>query len=821
MRMALLYDLGMYQIAFHLRPYLLIAVLYTGTLLLTACLPPAVVVGDHRAAPPPAPPVEIPGPARHMTTLPPAGIYEPPDTYSVTVDDIDVRELLFALARDSGVNIDIHPGIDGRVTMTAVEQTLSQLLNRIARQADVRWEIDGDSVSVLPDTPFLRTYVVDYVNMSRETTGNLQVATQIASTGGSIADPVISTGNNSSTQVSNRSHNHFWETLELNIKELLRETDKILPDGSSETSVETRGLQPMSPHPRQPSRRTAPTLELAPPPSTVVEQSGSAVVKRVTFREAASVIVSPETGVVAVRATSHQHEKVQDFLVHIAAAARRQVLIEATIAEVTLADGYQQGIDWSALPLGRSGFSLVQKAVGDITEPASSVISLAYNNSASRLGNVAATVKLLESFGSVRVLSSPKLSAINNQTAVLKVVDNIVYFTLKTDTVTNQTTTTTTYSTNLHSVPVGLVVNVTAQISDADTVLLNIRPSISRRYGQVIDPNPDLQKLGVSNLIPVIRTREMESVIRVDSGQVAVMGGLMEEVETKSRQSVPMISRLPVVGTLFQDRDESSQKTELVIFLRPTVLKDASLDGDFAAFKDRYPAANQLPPAPLHPRSSALGETGGTETRQGFSIHVQPHRRPTGLADAYRAFRSGDLEAAAAHFTAVLTVDSHNVEARQGMATIALRTGDMAEAREHCLILQAHDPLSAFATACLIGFDAGADRRAAESRLRSLLAKQGQMAILHFALGNQLAAQSRWAEARQCYGRANELLPGDAATLFNLAISLDHGHQADLAGDYYRQALQTVTAQPAGIDRAAAARRLAAIVSSEQGQPGK
>ena len=757
-----------------------------------------------------------------MTTLPPAGTYDPPDTYSVTVDDIDVRELLFALARDSGVNIDIHPGIDGRVTMTAVEQTLPQLLNRIARQADVRWEIDGDSVSVLPDTPFLRTYVVDYVNMSRETTGNLQVATQIASTGGSIADPVISTGNNSSTQVSNRSHNRFWETLELNIKELLRETDKILPDGSSETSVETRGLQPMSAHPRQPSRRAAPTLELAaPPPSTAVEQSGSAVVKRVTFREAASVIVSPETGVVAVRATSHQHEKVQDFLVHIAAAARRQVLIEATIAEVTLADGYQQGIDWSALPLGRSGFSLVQKAVGDITEPASSIISLAYSNSASRLGNVAATVKLLESFGSVRVLSSPKLSAINNQTAVLKVVDNIVYFTLKTDTVTNQTTTTTTYSTNLHSVPVGLVVNVTPQISDADTVLLNIRPSISRRYGQVIDPNPDLQKLGVSNLIPVIRTREMESVIRVDSGQVAVMGGLMEEVETKTRQSVPLISRLPVAGALFQDRDESSQKTELVIFLRPTVLKDASLDGDFAAFKDRYPATNHLPPAALRPRSSALGEAGGGDTRQGLSIHVQPHRRPSGVADAYRAFRSGDLEAAAAHFTAVLTGDSHNIEARQGMATIALRAGDMAAAREHCLILQTQDPLNAFAAACLIGFDAGADRRAAESRLRSLLAHQGQVAILHFALGNQLAAQNRWPEARQCYGRANELLPGDAATLLNLAISLDHGHQADLAADYYRQALQTVTAQPAGIDRGAAARRLAAIVSSEQGQPGK
>ena len=187
------------------------------------------------------------------------------------------------------------------------------------------------------------------------------------------------------------------------------------------------------------------------------------------------------------------------------------------------------------------------------------------------------------------MLSSPKLSVLNNQTAVLKVVDNLVYFTIKADTTANQATTTTTYTTNLNSVPVGLVMNVTPQISENDAVLLNIRPSISRKFGEVIDPNPDLQRLGVKNAIPVIRTREMESMIRVENGNIAMMGGLMEDALENSDNTVPGVARLPLVGSLFQNRDDTRRKTELVIFLRPIVIKDASIDGDYAAYRGRLP----------------------------------------------------------------------------------------------------------------------------------------------------------------------------------------------------------------------------------------
>lgn len=314
--------------------------------------------------------------------------------------------------------------------------------------------------------------------------------------------------------------------------------------------------------------------------------------RRTNFREAASVIVNPESGIATIRATAKQHEKIQEFIDQVMSSARRQVLIEATIAEVRLYDNYQQGINWSALTLGRAGFTIKQGAAGALSAPTSSFLELGYSNNASRLGNISGTVKLLESFGDVRILSSPKLSVINNQTAVLKVVDNNVYFTIKADTTTNQTTSTTTYTTTLQSVPVGFVMNVTPQIGEQNTVLLNIRPSISRIVDYVDDPNPALKTAGVTSKIPVIRTREMESMIRIDSGNIAVMGGLMEDEQNKQNDGIPVLSRLPGLGGFFQQRNDTRSKTELIIFLRPFVIKEASLLGDFISLQENLPGSD-------------------------------------------------------------------------------------------------------------------------------------------------------------------------------------------------------------------------------------
>ncbi|MDP2811418.1 MAG: pilus (MSHA type) biogenesis protein MshL [Rhodocyclaceae bacterium] len=556
----------------------------------------------------------IPQPVQNTVALAKPKAAPKVETYSVVVNNVRVQDLLFALARDAKINVDIHPGINGAVTLNAIDQTLQQLLTRIAKQVDMRWEMDGPNLAVMPDTPYLRNYRVDYVNMSRDTSGTVTVTTQIAATGtGTVGGAAGGGGggNNSLTEIKNKAQNHFWETLEKNLKDLLRETDKILPEGSSETVVERAEQQNTTGAAGQAAAKGGAAVPT--PTASSTQQAGSTVVRRTTFREAASVIANPESGVVSMRATSRQHEKVQEFLDQVMASARRQVLIETTVAEVTLSDQYQQGIDWSRVraSANSTGLYSVAQNSSSISAGTAGLMTLVAKQVSSSGGVFTATIKLLETFGTVKVISSPKLSVINNQTAVLKVVDNLVYFTVKADTTSNQTTTTTTYTTNLHSVPVGLVMNVTPQISENDTVLLNIRPSISRKYAEVDDPNPELKKNNITSKIPVIRTREMESMIRVESGNIAVMGGLMEDSMENSDSAVPGISKIPILGNLFQSRDDRRTKTELVVFLRPVVVKDASIGGDYASFRDKLPTANFFEKGNAGPPQQDLKFDGG------------------------------------------------------------------------------------------------------------------------------------------------------------------------------------------------------------------
>jgi len=507
------------------------------------------------------------------------------ETYSVVVNQVPVRELLFALARDARVNVDIHPGIEGAVTLNAIDQTLPQLLARIAHQVDMRFELDGQNLVVMPDAPFLRSYRVDYVNMSRDVTGAVSINTQIASTtsaavssagggGGSVVGTgATAAGNSSSTRIENVARNRFWESLERNIRDLLRETDKLLPAESSEAPVA---------------------------PVAGAEGSATPPERRTTFREAAAVILNPETGVINVRATSRQHEKVQEFITQVTRIARRQVLIEATIAEVQLTDNYQQGIDWTAFAGGgkRGGATLSLNTTStDFTTNQPFAIGLGRNRELSD------SIKLLETYGDVKVLSSPKLSVLNNQTALLKVVNNIVYFEIKSDVVANTNTQAVrSFTATPRSVSVGLVMAVTPQISADGFVLLNVRPTISRKVGDAQDPTPDLS---APNLVPVIQTRELESVMRVASGETAVLGGLMQDEINFRRDSIPGVSVLPILGPLLSARNETSRKTELVVLIRPVVIADASLDGDYAPLSSALPGRDFLtptfPPPTLQP----------------------------------------------------------------------------------------------------------------------------------------------------------------------------------------------------------------------------
>ncbi|OGS99327.1 MAG: type II and III secretion system protein [Gallionellales bacterium RIFCSPLOWO2_12_FULL_59_22] len=552
----------------------------------------------QRQADQPAP-TTIPQPIRHSVTLPPPKPAIKAETYSVVVTNVPAQEILFALARDAKINLDIHPGIQGTVTLNALDQTLPQILTRIARQIDMRYELDNGNLTVMPDTPYLHSYKIDYVNMTREAEGGISNTTQVGSTatGGTGAPSGSTAGaNNSQLAIKNSSKNHFWGTLIQNIKDILRETDKILPEGSSETVVQQASTASSTgTGARAAEKKPAARNTIADSPNPVsVEEGGMTVTRRSTFREAASVIANPENGIITVRATGKQHEKIQEFIGQIMASARRQVLIEATVVEVSLNDNYKQGINWSALRLGTRGVSLNQLGTADLPSVNPfNIFTLDYANPTSN-GNFSAQISLLESFGTVKVLSSPKLSVMNNQTAVLRVVDNLVYFNITVtpgtiNSVTGALATPPTYSSTPQTVPVGFTMSVTPQISESDSVQINLRPTVTRLVKYVNDPNPDLAAANVRNPVPETQTREIESVLKIGNNQIAVMGGLMQDEINNLTDAVPGLASIPGAGNLFKNRNDNTQKTELVIFLRPVVIKDASIDGDFSAYRDMLP----------------------------------------------------------------------------------------------------------------------------------------------------------------------------------------------------------------------------------------
>ncbi len=543
---------------------------------------------------------DIPKPVKKPAYVPPPRPKAKEQTYSVVVSDVPVQEILFALARESKMNVDIHPAIQGKVTLNAVDQTLPAILERLSKQVDLRYKIEGNVLAVTPDLPTLRTYKINYVNMDRDTTSSIGVAAQISSTGSAATASGTSatTGgatNSSSTTVSSKSKNNFWESLSENIRIILKTTK------SQAANQEDRAARAEAFRASQEERLKQ--VEAVSKAGAGADKLFQEAFKSqpANFESRDEVILNQVAGTVTVMATELQHGFIQQYIDTVMASVQRQVLIETTIVEVTLNDQFQAGIDWSRLGSNgkdstKSGFTFKQ-TLGGTALAAGNQFVLGYANTGSKLGDLAASLRLLESFGNTKVLSSPKLMALNNQTAILKVVDNLVYFTAESSVVAGNTNTNNAISitTTPHTVPVGVVMSVTPQVNDNGSVILNVRPTISRKAGEVQDPNPALlNTTTVQSKIPQIQVREMESVLQVNSGQTIVLGGLMQDDVTKNTDAVPTISKLPLIGKLFQGKDDTVKKTELVIFLRPTVIPNASLESDeLKSFKQFLP--DQLP----------------------------------------------------------------------------------------------------------------------------------------------------------------------------------------------------------------------------------
>lgn len=556
--------------------------LVLASLLLAGCVPPQAFdtspghitrPASDTALPPP------PAPVRAAPALPAPKPAAPVPTYTVVVNDVPVKDLLFSIARDTQYNIDLHPGISGKVSLNAVQEPLPAILDRIARQANLRYEMNGRTVSIMPDTPYVKTYTVNYVNVARNTTSSVGVAAQIASTGGAVASTAGSSttsssgsGNSSTTTVASQSNNDLWAVLADNIRTILAGT-RAVTQSSEERAA------------RIEAEKAARIERVSQAEAASKAGTGAASLFTAAFANQPAVdakhdvAVNPVAGTVTVLGTARQQELVQQYLDRVMQSAQRQVLIEATIVEVTLKNQYRAGIDWTRTLQGAVGWSINTATRGGETALADALqpfMTATYTGS----NGITAAIDLLESFGRTKVLSSPKLMALNNQTALLKVVDNLVYFTVKADTTsTANVGTTTTFTTTPQTVPVGIVMTMTPQINEAGLVSLTVRPTISRNVGFVRDPNPAIPA-SIPNQVPVIQVREMESLLQVQSGQTVVLGGLIQDDRSNARDGLPGLSRPEGVGAVFGQHERTGNQTELVVFLRPIVVANPTLESE-------------------------------------------------------------------------------------------------------------------------------------------------------------------------------------------------------------------------------------------------
>ncbi len=494
---------------------------------------------------------------------------KPAPRHTVVVHQVPVHELLFSLARDAKLNLDLDENVKGLVTLNAINQPLDALLDRIAETSDLTYEIRNDVLRVKKDIPELRYYRVDYLNMSRKSESSASVSTQISATGGGASasggsNSSSGSGNNSLTRVTNESDHDFWKSLTKNIEAIIYNE---VPSTANEETGAAEG-------------------EAAGNVSAASGESGSNP----------HIVINKESGVLGVRATSRQHKSIQQFIDEILFSTQRQVLIEATIAEVKLSDGYKAGIDWSVLENKLDSATALGQAFTDIALFERPTFQLQWTKDKSNGDSIQSTLSALETFGDVSIMSSPKVMALNNQTALLKVVDNLVYFTIEVNIEPSDSDDGgggigfVTYETEINTVPVGFVMSVTPFINEGNEVTLNVRPTISRVIRQARDPNPALAQVGVISEIPVIQVREVESVLKVESGNVAVIGGLMQDEISKTSRGVPVLSRIPFLGALFRYDADQNDKTELVIFIRPVVIQHASIDTELNQFKRYLPS---------------------------------------------------------------------------------------------------------------------------------------------------------------------------------------------------------------------------------------
>lgn len=518
---------------------------------------------------------------------------KPMPLVSISVNQtVPLRDVLYELAEQADYDIELDPRISGSIIFTARERPFDMVIKRISEIAGLRYKFDEDSVRVELDLPYQKNYKIDYLSYVRSNKSTIKNDVSVVTGGGA------GTGSNFSSEAVSEAN--FWKELETGLAQILG----VAPgSGQMVTSADPQitAVEPTAapvapvvvenPDGTTTVQTQAPNavLQVAPLPS-VASGGGAGTVTAQTN----TFSINKQAGMISVIATERQQTQIEEYLKEVKRSSTSQVLIEAKVLEVSLRDEYAAGINWSNLgqiiSVGDVGAGFMNTA-NTLARPfLNGEATTESNFKLAVLGNDATVVlDALSRFGTVHALASPRLTVLNNQTAALNVATNQVYFEIDVDVSTTDAGTQTTIDSEIRNVPEGVLINVQPSIDlDNATVSMAVRPTITRITEYKEDPAvafiANANGQNISSGIPVVNVQEMDSVIKVGSGQAVVMGGLLQDRSEGTDRGVPVLSEIPILGNAFKNHADRIQKTELVIFLKATIV-DA--DGNTVAPADR------------------------------------------------------------------------------------------------------------------------------------------------------------------------------------------------------------------------------------------
>lgn len=458
-----------------------------------------------------------------------------PDRFDVIANNTPARVFFNSLVDGTEYNVIVHPEVGGTISLTLRNVTLAETLNAVQDLYGLDVVHSQYGIQVLPRRQQTKLYPINYLNVTRSGRSGMSVSSgQISSSRSSTSDGgVNSTQTNNqvvnASQVETESGSDFWQNLRVTLELMIRND---------------------------------PT---------------------------AQVVVDAKAGIVIVHALSHVQHDVQRYLEKAELIVQRQVIIEAKILEVTLNAGFQTGVNWSGFHgVKEVGGSRYNVNSGLTSEPLANpdfiqgIFSLGVTGSTFQ-----GMIELLQTQGDVSVLSSPRIATMNNQKAVIKVGSDEYFVT----DISNSTTTSTTGVSQTPDIELtpffsGVALDVTPQIADNGEVILHVHPTITEvvERTKLIELSQDTFKLPLA----FSTVRETDSIIRAQSGQIVVIGGLMQSKKVNTVAKIPLLGDIPLLGLLFRQQREQTLQSELVILLQPQVVGNAISDEELQRLNDRF-----------------------------------------------------------------------------------------------------------------------------------------------------------------------------------------------------------------------------------------